>query len=310
MEDHVDILLATCNGKKYLPELIKSILDQTHKNFRIIIRDDGSTDGTYALLEAFAKEDERITILPAAGKLGAKGNFSRLMEHASADYIFFADQDDVWKPEKIYLLLTRMKEMECLHGRRMPLLVHSDMVVVDSELKVLDHSFWHYSRLNPYQMRSLNKLLVQNVVTGCAMLINRPLLETASSIPDKAIMHDWWLALVAAAFGRIGVEDSPTILYRQHGQNTLGAQKFASWRSLKRGIAYILHGSSTKRDQAEQFYQRYQPMLDDKQRRMLEVFLTLPEYSYLKSRYLMMRHCFFKSGFLRNIALFIAKSPP
>lgn len=310
MDDPVDILLATYNGQKFLPELLSSILQQTHKELRIIVRDDGSSDGTCALLDAFAREDARITVLPSAGQLGAKGNFSRLMEHASADYIFFADQDDVWKPEKIFLLLLRMKEMELVHGRRMPLLVHSDMQVVDVALKVLDHSFWHYSRLNPYYSRSLNKLLVQNTVTGCSTLINRPLLDIAAPIPDEAIMHDWWLALVAGAFGRIGVEDSPTVLYRQHGHNTIGAQKFASWLHIKRGICYLTKGDPTKRLQAQRFSERYHTLLDDKQKKLLDVYLALPEYHYLKSRYLMLRHCFLKSGLLRNLALFLAKSPP
>lgn len=310
MDDSVDILLATYNGQKYLPDLLRSILQQTHKELRVIVRDDGSTDGTCAILEAFAKEDSRIVILPSAGQLGVKGNFSRLMEHASADYIFFADQDDVWKSEKVYLMLLRMKDLEKAHGRRLPLLVHSDMEVVDCNLKVLDHSFWHYSRLNPYSASSLNKLLVQNVVTGCAMLINRPLLEIAAPIPEEAIMHDWWLALVAAGFGRIGVEDIPTVQYRQHGQNTLGAQKFASWQHIKKGLLHIIRGGSTKQQQAQLFHTRFYPLLDEKLKKLIDIYIQLPNFSYFKSRYIMLRYCFFKSGLLRNLALFIAKSPP
>jgi len=309
MDDTVDILLATYNGKKYLGKQLESILQQTHKELRIVVRDDGSSDGSYALVEAYARNDRRVLLLPSAGRLGVRANFSRLMEHVRSDYILFSDQDDVWKKEKVYMLLSRMKEMERVHGRRMPLLVHSDMQVVDSTLRPIAHSFWRYARLNPYRCRTINKLLIQNTVTGCATLINSPLLEIAAPIPEEAIMHDWWLALVAAAFGRIGIEDSPTVLYRQHGNNTVGAQKFGSWRHLKRGFTYFLRGDSSKNMQAVAFYDRYYSQLNEKQKKLLDIFLSLPNHSYLRSRYLMLRHSILKSGLLRNCALLLARLP-
>jgi glycosyltransferase involved in cell wall biosynthesis len=220
----VEVLLATYNGERFLREQIESIFAQSYRPLRIVARDDGSRDGTVAILEEYAARfPERFRVLPKSAPTGhAKWNFLRLMEAASAEYVAFADQDDVWLPEKISIEMKAMRELEERHAGE-PLLVFSDLTVVDEGLAVLSASMWERQGIDPENVHRFARILAQNVVTGCTALLNRPLLELALRMPEEATMHDWWIAVLACGFGAAGVVKEPTVLYRQHGGNVLGA---------------------------------------------------------------------------------------
>lgn len=221
----VDVVLAAYNGQRYLVKQLDSLLNQSIKNVRILISDDGSTDGTLDLLTQYVEKfSDRVELLPThrAGK-GASVNFSDLLLATDAPYVFLCDQDDVWDEDKIGISLTCIRGLEAQYGTDMPLLVHTDLRVVDQNLETLSDSFFSFQRLDA-QAASLKQLLVQNMVTGCTVVVNRALLNKALPVPDSAIMHDWWLALVAAGFGKIGFVDRATMSYRQHGANTVGAK--------------------------------------------------------------------------------------
>lgn len=221
----VDIALATYNGRNYLQQQLDSLLSQSVKNARILIGDDGSTDGSLALIDQYAaKFAERIKVLPKdrSGK-GACGNFNRLLSATDAPYVFLCDQDDVWDSDKVGVALEHMRDLESMHGTDTPILVHTDLRVVDQNLKTISDSFFEFQNLDA-QAATFKQLLVQNMVTGCTVVVNRALLNKALPIPTDAIMHDWWLALVAAAFGQIGFVGRSTMSYRQHGSNTVGAK--------------------------------------------------------------------------------------
>ncbi|NLF31863.1 MAG: glycosyltransferase family 2 protein [Planctomycetes bacterium] len=224
----VDILLATYNGARWLEPLLASLDAQTHPHWRLIARDDGSTDDTPARLDAFAAgRGERVRILrDDRGSLGARGNFAALLDASQAPYAMFCDQDDVWLPDKIAVTLDRMRILEAARGADTPLLVHTDLAVVDADLAPVAGSYWAYQRFAPARRMCFSRLLVQNVVTGCATMINAALRERAAPIPVEAVMHDWWLALAAAAFGTIEAIERPTLLYRQHGSNDTGAKRW------------------------------------------------------------------------------------
>ena len=136
----------------------------------------------------------------------------------------FCDQDDVWKPDKIYLTLQKMEALEARYGDKTPILVHSDLSVVDSNLEMIAESFFQYANI-PKRI-VLNQLMVQNSVTGCTMMINRCLQQYfLRPLPmSKIIMHDYWAALIAKVFGKIGFVNEPTMYYRQHGNNSVGAK--------------------------------------------------------------------------------------
>ena len=191
---------------------------------RLLVRDDGSTDATRSILADYAaRQPQAVTVVDLQGpRLGPCGSFARLLEQSSAPYVMLCDQDDVWLPEKTAAMLGRMKELEGQLGGQTPLLVHSDLVVVDDALKTLHRSFWAYQRLDPVRGSALNRLLVENVVAGCGAMLNRALVLECLPIPTTAVMHDWWIALVTASRGRLEYIPQATVLYRQHAANRIG----------------------------------------------------------------------------------------
>ena len=154
----------------------------------------------------------------------AAAHFAYLFDNTPPGYVMFSDQDDVWLPFKVSRTLAEMRrvESECPGA---PVLVHTDLKVVNGDLSPRADSFMRYSRLRGTRTR-LSKLLIQNVVTGCTVMVNAPLCVCARGTLDspRMRMHDWWLALAASAFGRVGYVPEATLLYRQHGTNSVGAK--------------------------------------------------------------------------------------
>lgn len=235
----VCILLATHNGEDYLDQQLESIQAQSFSNWILLARDDASSDSTREVLARHAMADPRINIVETTrGEAeGAVRNFGALMIAAmatGADLFFFCDQDDYWLPQKISEQLQAFPEAG---NERQPILVHTDLEVVDDRLNLIHSSLVAYMSLAPLANQPLNYLLSRNVVTGCATAFNRKLLESALPLGRAAIMHDWWVALVASAQGRIEFLPVALVKYRQHGSNVLGAQSF--WRGLIPGRVFL-----------------------------------------------------------------------
>jgi glycosyltransferase involved in cell wall biosynthesis len=225
------IVMATFNGEAYLAEQIDSIRKQTFTDWLLVIRDDGSRDATQEILKRYARMDPRIVLLEDdLGNLGAKGCFSRLLLHAvdaGAPYIACSDQDDVWLPEKLEHAIRRIRKLESELGTGTPVLVHTDLEVVDETLRPLSPSFMQYENIGKSNNPPVTTLLVQNHVVGCTMLANRALIDLAMPVPAGARMHDWWLALCAKLVGVLDYVSLADIKYRQHRANTLGVSGFA-----------------------------------------------------------------------------------
>lgn len=308
MNGSVDIALATFNGEQHLPALLESIKTQTWPHWKILARDDGSTDQTAKILRQFqTKQPGRIRLIDDAdGTLGPAANFSRLLENSQADYIMLADQDDLWLPLKIEMTLNKMHELVAQSGGGSPLLIHTDLSVIGTARA---DSFWKYQHLSPAYGLTLKNLLTQNVVTGCTVMVNRALLDLALPVPPAAVMHDWWLALVAAAFGQVGFIDIPTVQYRQHGTNCLGAKPWAVKEiiNIMRSERIILHGRIQKTwKQAEAFHSRYIQALPRKEKENLDAYIRLEHASPCRRRIQALRHGFCKNGLLRTLGFYWA----
>ncbi len=238
----IDILLATFNGEKFLEQQINSIFNQTFTNWKLIIHDDGSTDNTVDIINSFVEVyPEKIFFIKDNIKTGgAKSNFAHLMMHSSSRYIMFCDQDDVWLESKIKDTLIVMNDLELKYCKTTPLLVFSDLTVVDSTLNIIYKSMNRAQKLNPSIAESLELLSCQNVITGCTIMINQIALQISNPIPDDALMHDWWIALKVCESGKISYLDKSTILYRQHNNNTLGFKRFSMLYLLKKLIQFDL----------------------------------------------------------------------
>lgn len=302
MKDQVDILLATYQGGRFLDEQLASLIEQTYSPIRILIRDDGSNDQTPTIIQKWrADYPDRIQVLPTTERLGVKGNFSTLMESCTAPYVMFSDQDDHWLPDKVEKSLALIKKMEKVYGSDIPLAVHTDLKVVGQDLNELSSSFWKYSRLNP-TIASFNRLLAQNVVTGCTLLINRPLLKLAAPVPKEAVMHDWWIAMAASCFGYIESLNESTMLYRQHENNDTGAQPYRLGFHLKNFSKLAKRPNGTY-SQAAQFLSRYQKLLAEDKRQMLKTYCELANASFFKKLSSVVHHQFYKQGLLRNLKM-------
>ncbi len=301
----IDILLAAYQGEAFIQAQIISILNQTHSNFHLFVRDDGSTDNTVPILRDLqAKYPEKITLcsLSDTRNLGVRGNFSELLCQSHAKYVMFADQDDYWLPNKIEVTLKKMKELEKFHGEEALLLVHTDLKVAGPDLSEISPSFWKYSHIDP-EATVLNRLLTQSLVTGCTMMLNRALADLSKPIPAECYMHDWWIALVAGAFGHIGHVTNATMLYRQHSTNSIGARKYGLQRIT--GLLFSKKNYKKTIAQAKIFYSRYGSMLDPKEKNLVLTFSTLPEQSFIKRKVAFFRCRFFKTGILRNVYQFL-----
>lgn len=223
----IDILLATYNGEKYLNQQIDSIITQTYKDWQLLIRDDLSTDNTVNIIKNYiCKYPDKIRLIEDnKGHLGLAQNFGALLELALSEYIMFCDQDDIWLPNKIELTLNTMKAAGQTWPNT-PLLVHTDLKVVDETLMPIAESFWKLHRISPESDCQLKKIIYRNIVTGCTVMINKKAKEISMPFPPEAGIHDWWITLNVAKHGKIIYVPDKTILYRQHSKNIIGAKKY------------------------------------------------------------------------------------
>lgn len=300
----IDILLPVYNGEVFLSELLESLRCQTFQHSRIIIANDCSEDNSLAILESFLKSvRSNALLLPQQEKSGIINTIASLLEKSEASYVMFCDQDDVWFYNKVEKTLEEMQKAEKKFGKEMPLLIHSDLCVVDEKLKIIGNSYFRFQNLNP-RNNTLNRLLLQNVPSGCTMMINRALAELASPIPEDAVMHDHWFSLVAAAFGKIIYLDEPTLYYRQHADNFYGASLYG-WRYFYKryhnGLDTVKRRLYQNIRQAEVFLDRYQNMLPDETIEMLRDLSDIENKNWLQRRSILMRHKIYKYGWRRNI---------
>jgi len=299
-KNSISILLSTYNGERFLKEQLESLFLQKEVSFEIIVRDDGSNDKTIDILKSY----KDISLIESKKNIGVINSYSILVGEAlkrGGDYIMFCDQDDIWMEEKVKITLDRIKKLENIYPNT-PILVHTDLEVVDENLNLIDSSFWHYQNIDP-NLNSFNRLLLQNIVTGCTVMINRPLAHLIFPIPPKVIMHDWWIGLVASYFGKISYIKKSTIKYRQHNKNDIGAKKF--------GLSYIWEKilDSNELDgnieQAKAFLERFYNKLDIETIKILEDFISFERLSFFKRREILIKYGLYKHGFIRNIGLFL-----
>lgn len=214
----IDILLATYNGEKYLKCQLDSILNQTHKNIRLLINDDCSTDNTRAILKEYEEKDNRIKVKYNEKNLGYVKNFEDLLKRVENKYFALSDQDDFWKEEKIEKSLNKLLEEDAD-------LVFTDLEPVDEKLNTITPSMVRFMQMdkNIKKHQDYKVVFLRNCVTGCTILSKKELINEYIPIPTKEPMvHDWWMALIISQIGKITFLDEPTIKYRQHGNNQLG----------------------------------------------------------------------------------------
>jgi len=301
------VCLSFYNGALFLKEQLKSIEEQSFDLSRIVllVRDDGSTDTSHEIVTDFMHNTSlHVILLEDRINLGVKKSFELLMNEAvkmNAQYIMFSDQDDVWLSYKIAKSYDKMQLMEKQYPKT-SILVHSDLRVVCRDLHVKANSFWKYQNIDPSR-DTLNRLLVHNTVTGCTMMINRALAEKIRIIPNEAIMHDWWIAMVASIFGQIAYIDDPLMLYRQHNANDTGAKQYGWWYIVGKFFEKPSFEKYVKQSQV--FLYLYEEELNFDTKMMLEEFCQLLSLSKFAKIKLLYKYKIFWNGFVRNLGLIL-----
>ena len=209
----VSIALATYNGEQYLPELLDSLLAQTHSDLEICVSDDASTDSTPEILKRYQKQDRRIRVVVQSANLGYQKNFEAAIGMCQGEYIALCDQDDVWKPGKVERLLEAIGQN---------LLIASDADIVDENLNLSGRTLADVYRLRQ-KVWTFRELLIKNRYTGCTMMFRDSLRSFALPFP-RYLPHDWWLVLLAVDRDRFTFTNQNLTLYRQHQKNAIGVQ--------------------------------------------------------------------------------------
>lgn len=272
----IDVLLATYKApQEYLKAQVDSILAQKGVEVNLLRREDEKGEGACA-------------------------NFAALLEESKAEYIAFADQDDVWDEDKLAREMRLMRELEEKYGKETPILVFSDARVTDEKLAKLDDSLFARSRIDPSRLKP-RQLALQNVASGNTILLNAALRAKASPIPEGAFMHDHWVALVASVFGKIACLEESTLSYRQHGGNVIGGAKVGLQYFFRR----TLEGRKRSRTrfyeairQIEAFVERFG---GDSPRCFLEL-AGLGAKPYPSRVLTLLRNRVFKRGIVRNLS--------
>lgn len=210
----VQVLLSSYNGERYIREQIDSILKQKNVIVDLLVRDDGSKDGTRAILAEYQKHYENIHIVYAENVGVIKSFFSLINQVKDAEYIAFADQDDVWLPNKLIRAVTLLEKEE----KDIPLVYCSAKQLVDENLNPIPAAMTYKNVRTEF-----GNALVENMCTGCTCVVNHKLLELMQGkTPNFTVMHDFWIYLVGTCFGKVIYDEQSYILYRQHGKNELG----------------------------------------------------------------------------------------
>jgi glycosyltransferase involved in cell wall biosynthesis len=313
MTSKIQLLLATYNEAACLDAFLDSIVRQTSVDWSLLVRDDGSSDATQRhLVEWNRRLGSRMKILPDSGavNLGVAGNFSRLLAASSAPYVMFANPDDVWYPSKIETTWRAMRscEAECAAGTSC--LVHTDLEVVDAQMRRIAPSLWAYQGLKPNRNQRLSRFMVENTVWACTAMINRPLVDLAGAIPEESHNEDWWVALVAAAFGRIVSLPEQTIAWRRHGGNDSVFTRLTEvvWSSAvaplekRRHLHSILNASVPR---VRVFLQRYRALMSEDQVAAAEAFIGLLGVNAWDRRAAVLRHQLLFTSSLRNLGMLL-----
>ena len=253
----ITVCIATFNGEKYIREQLNSILFQLSLQDEVIVSDDGSTDNTISIIKSF--NDKRIKIIDGVYRHSPTLNFENALKEAKGDYIFLADQDDVWKDDKVKICLKWLQHYDC---------IISDAEVTDENLKITSPSL--YQLMNIKSGRVYN-ILYKNGYTGCCMAFTKRVKEAALPFPKDIPMHDIWIGNVAAFLYKVKFIDDKLIYFRRHsltifcnGKGSRYTQNKRINNSLNMNIVYIIEDYSENGGvekivsmKANTFYQEY-----------------------------------------------------
>lgn len=269
MNPKIEILMATYNGEKYISEQIDSIINQTYKNWRLLIRDDGSKDKTLEILKKYKKKDERINILrDTKGNLGFVKNFEELLKNSSEEFIMFSDQDDYWLENKIEIYINELSKFS-EEERKKPLLLHSNSFVCDENLNIKKKEFVNSKVAGQYEE---NSYFFAYIVQGSTALVNKELIDIGLPFLKNVVLHDRYFHLLAEFLGKRIFINKSLIKYRQHGGNEIGAKGSIIKKILKKR-----YFDKEDRELIIEIQKKYKNRISEKQSGQIEKYLKITD---------------------------------
>lgn len=224
----ISVCIPTYNGEKYLREQLDSILNQLGEEDEVIISDDSSKDGTISILESY--QDSRIHILRNNNFKSPTFNLENALKYAKGDYIFMADQDDIWLENKVKLMIDALQEYD---------LVVSDAIVINKNKDIITKSFFKQRDSGGGYWRNLRR----NSFVGCCMAFRKECLSYVLPFPERIAMHDMWIGLCVELYGQTLFLPEKLIYYRRHDNNasqTGGKSRFTISHQLYYRIYFLL----------------------------------------------------------------------
>lgn len=227
MREKVSVVMATYNGEKYIREQLESILENLNEEDEIIISDDGSKDSTRSIIKEYMTKDKRIKLLDGP-KNGIKQNFANGIKNATGKYIFLADQDDIWKQNKVESMLNVFEK------EKVKLVIH-DAEIVDEDLKATEESFFKYRNSG----NGILKNIWKNTYIGCCIAFDATIKDKILPIPNDIEMHDQWIGIIAEMEGRVYFLKEVLILYRRHGDNNSQMKHYGIIKMIRNRLVLI-----------------------------------------------------------------------
>lgn len=221
----LSVCMATYNGEKYIREQLESILVQLSKEDEVVISDDSSTDRTVAIIKEF--RDDRIVLFENQKFRSPVFNFQNSLHHAKNDIIILSDQDDIWKSNKVEILMQYIYKYD---------LILSDAEVIDKDGNIIENSFYRKNG----SKKGLVKNIIKNSYLGCTMAFNRSILEMSLPFPKDLSMHDWWIGLVGELFGETYFIKNKLISYRRHDNNASSTSEKSEYSFTRKFLFRVL----------------------------------------------------------------------
>lgn len=306
----IDIAIRTYNCEVWIDTLFESILSQDFQDWRIVVRDDASKDNTPQILNTWkARLKEKLLLIEdSAGNLGIMPNCDAVLSSSTAPYVMLADPDDVYLPGKISTTFKAMRSAEERAGKTCPIAVCTDASVVDGNLRPLVPSYWKWSHQNPKLLNIFHRMIVESPALNSTMMVNRALLDKALPVAGS-LYPDWWLAMVACAFGQIVHLPQTTILYRRHSSNDTLEPMTATLSSASRRISQsrtrVEKLLSEYAQQAGVFLRRYGGEIQPSDAAALRAAHSLPSLNFFARRHAIIRHRLWFASPVKNVGLML-----
>jgi Glycosyltransferases, probably involved in cell wall biogenesis len=268
----IDILLATYNGESFLENQLLSIISQNFKGWRLLAHDDGSSDETLAILKRYQSLDSRIYIIEDGVVCqSAAKNFLHLLSYATAEYIIFCDQDDIWFESKLQVLFDLIKYETKPAAAYCNAYAYNGINITKNKITL-------------YERDSLeNSLFLNGGIQGCSLMFNRALLNEVIDFPKDIFMHDHFITMAAVSFGKVIYTDHSLMLYRQHANNVTGNVPISFLdrvRSFLKRSSPILDRGHYEANRS--FYQQFKQKFTRRQVSLFEAYIKFPEMSFVE----------------------------